>query len=501
MRPAQIRRTAGAVVAGGMALVLTGALAAPATAAPGGNLPGKLARQVTVDGVNRHLIALQRIAEQNGGNRAAGTPGHEASVSYVADKLTAAGFVVETPEFTFERETVVTQTLVVGDTPVDVAPMSFSPSSPEGGATGPLVVATGDGCEVGDYATGATGGIALIQRGVCSFAQKQAVAADAGAIGAVIYNNVDGELNGTLGDLAAGRVATVGITQADGEALVASAGQATTLDLQITREEVVTRNVVAQTRTGRADNVVMAGSHLDSVEEGPGINDNGTGSAGLLETAMQLGSSPRVGNAVRFAWWSAEELGLLGAEDYVAGLSFSDQLDIAMYLNFDMIGSPNAAYFAYDGDDSDVEGAGPGPFGSAQIEQAFVDALGSQGVPTQGTDFDGRSDYGPFIAQGIPSGGLFTGAEGIKTPEQAALWGGEAGVAYDPCYHQACDNLGNVDRVALDRTSNAVARVVASYAVSTEDVNGVTSRKSRGSERAGERTRTAEVGPEGARAA
>ena len=487
--------------AAGLALAVTGTLAVPATAAPGGNLPDRLTRSVTVDGVNRHLVALQRIADQNGGNRAAGTPGHETSVDYVAGQLRDAGFVVETPSFTFPQETVLTQTLTVGGTDVAVTPMSFSPSSPAGGATGPLVVATGNGCEVGDYPAGATGSIALVQRGVCSFAQKQAVAGEAGALGTVIYNNVEGELNGTLGDLAAGVVPTVGITRADGEALLASAGAPTTLDLQITRETVSTRNVIAQTRTGRPDNVVMAGSHLDSVPAGPGINDNGSGSAGLLETAIQLGGSPKVSNAVRFAWWSAEELGLLGAEDYVAGLTFEQQVDIALYLNFDMIGSPNAAYFAYDGDDSDVQGSGPGPVGSAQIEAAFTGFLGGRGVQVRGTDFDGRSDYGPFIAQGIPSGGLFTGAEGVKTADEAALWGGTAGQAYDPCYHQACDTLLNVDRVALDRNSDALAFVTASYAQSTESVNGVSPRKERAAERASQRTLTAEVGPEGAEAA
>ena len=501
MRTSHPRPVLRLAAAAGLALAVTGTLAVPATAAPGGNLPDRLTRNVTVDGVNRHLVALQRIADQNGGNRAAGTPGHEASVDYVAGHLRDAGFVVETPSFTFERETVRTQTLTVGGTDVAVTPMSFSPSSPAGGATGPLVVATGNGCAAGDYPAGATGSIALVQRGVCSFAQKQAVAGEAGALGAVIYNNVEGELNGTLGDLAAGVVPTVGITKADGEALLASAGAPTTLDLQITRETVRTRNLIAQTRTGRPDNVVMAGSHLDSVPAGPGINDNGSGSAGLLETAIQLGGSPKVSNAVRFAWWSAEELGLLGAEDYVAGLTFEQQVDIALYLNFDMIGSPNAAYFAYDGDDSDAEGSGPGPVGSAQIEAAFTGFLGSRGVQVRGTDFDGRSDYGPFIAQGIPSGGLFTGAEGVKTADEAALWGGTAGQAYDPCYHQACDTLQNVDRVALDRNSDALAFVTASYAQSTEGVNGVSPRKVRAAERASERTLTAEVGPEGAEAA
>ena len=240
-------------------------------------------------------------------------------------------------------------------------------------------------------------------------------------------------------------------------------------------ETRTSRNVIAETPGGRADNVILAGAHLDSVPEGPGINDNGTGtgSATLLELGLKL-ADEKVKNKVRLAFWSAEELGLLGSQAYVASLTFEQQLDIALNLNFDMIGSPNWGEFVYDGDDSDGEGAGPGPFGSAQIEALLSGYIqGPKGVPTEGTDFDGRSDYGAFIAVGIPSGGIFTGAEGIKTPEQAAKWGGTAGIAYDPCYHQACDNLGNVNRTILDKNADAVAFAVGRYALDTSDINGV----------------------------
>jgi Zn-dependent M28 family amino/carboxypeptidase len=176
----------------------------------------------------------------------------------------------------------------------------------------------------------------------------------------------------------------------------------------------------------------------------------------------------------------------------VQNLDFEEQLNIALYLNFDMIGSPNAGYFIYDGDDSDGVGAGAGPYGSGQIEGAFESYFAATGVPTEGTDFSGRSDYGEFILQGIPAGGLFTGAEVPKTAAQAAKWGGVAGQAYDPCYHGACDNLGNVDRVALDRNSDALAWVIASYAISTEDINGVPPRAARAEARAAA-ARTASV--------
>ncbi len=369
-----------------------------------------------------------------------------------------------------------------------------------GGITAPLVAvadAPGDatpGCEATDFAgQDFTGKIAVIRRGACTFEIKANNAAAAGAVGALIANNTAGPLtNVTLGN--PGAIPVGGVSQADGTTLIAAAGQTATLELvyeDVTRTQ---RNVIAQTRTGRTDNVVMAGAHLDAVEAG--INDNGTGSAGLLEVALAMGSRPNTKNAVRFGWWGAEELGLIGSTEYVQSLTFEQQLDIALYLNFDMIGSPNAAYFVYDGDDSDAVGAGPGPYGSAQIEKTFTDFFAQRlQVPTEGTDFSGRSDYGEFIAQGIPAGGLFTGAEGVKTAEQAAKWGGTAGVAYDPCYHAACDNLGNVDRTAFDRNIDAVAYSVGKYALSTADVNGVEGRKQKAAARAAAAKTAATVVP------
>ncbi|WP_199430830.1 M28 family metallopeptidase [Qaidamihabitans albus] len=466
----------GVAIAACAGLALTTAPAVAAQPDPGDKLARKLVKKVDVGNTNRHLIAMQRIADSSGGDRAASSEGYNRSAEYVANKLEAAGYDITRQEFPFVYTETLAERLEVGGEDVPIIIMSYSPSTPEGGITAPLAVIEPDetpGCEVADFGD-VTGEIALIQRGACTFAQKQQSAAEAGAVGAIVYNNVDGPVNGTLGDPDAGVIPTGGISKAAGEQLVAEDGTTTTLELRALEEERTTYNVIAETKTGRDDNVVMAGAHLDSVTEGAGINDNGTGSAALLETALQLGGSPKVNNTVRFAWWGAEEFGLVGSTHYVNSLSFEQQLDIALYLNFDMIGSPNAGYFVYDGDDSDGVGAGEGPYGSAQIEQRFVDYLENRaGVPTEGTDFTGRSDYGEFIEVGIPAGGLFTGAEVVKTEEQAAKWGGEAGISYDPCYHQACDNLGNVDRVALDRNSDAMAWVTAQYAMSTEDVNGV----------------------------
>ncbi|MFD2355253.1 M28 family metallopeptidase [Nonomuraea ferruginea] len=222
-------------------------------------------------------------------------------------------------------------------------------------------------------------------------------------------------------------------------------------------------NVIAESRWGDSRDVVMVGAHLDSVPEGPGINDNASGSAAILETALQMRHFP-VKNKVRFAFWAAEEIGLLGSDQYVESLTQAQRDRIRVYLNFDMVASPNYGLFLYDGDDSDATGAPAGPPGSAQIEARLEKFFKDRKVPTRGTDFDGRSDYGPFIAVGIPSGGIFTGAEGIKTPDEAALWGGTAGQAYDPCYHLACDTLTNVNAFALDVNSDAIADSTARYA-------------------------------------
>src|SRR3712207_1525093 len=178
-------------------------------------------------------------------------------------------------------------------------------------------------------------------------------------------------------------------------------------------------------------------------------------------------------NKVRFAWWSAEESGLVGATRYVQGLSQEEKDKIALYLNFDMIGSPNFVRFVYDGDNSAALPSGTvGPPGSAAIETAFVEYFQSQGLASEPTPFNGRSDYGPFIAAGIPAGGLFTGAEGLKTAAQAETYGGTAGVAYDPCYHAACDDITNLSPTGLDQMSDAVAHSVISFAQNTSSVNG-----------------------------
>ncbi|MFZ4300551.1 M28 family metallopeptidase [Streptomyces cinereoruber] len=206
-------------------------------------------------------------------------------------------------------------------------------------------------------------------------------------------------------------------------------------------------NLIADWPGGDPNQVLMAGSHLDSVSSGPGINDNGSGSAAILETALAVSRAGyQPSKHLRFAWWGAEELGLVGSKYYVNNLPSTERSKIKGYLNFDMIGSPNPGYFVYDDDPT--------------IEQTFKSYFAGLGVPTEiETEGDGRSDHAPFKSAGVPVGGLFTGASRVKTSAQVSKWGGTA-TAFDRCYHSSCDTTANINDTALDRNSDAVAHAI-----------------------------------------
>ena len=506
-----------ALAAAAIALVLPAA----ATSAPPGcanrtnTTYQTLLQCVTLEGVRAHQAAFQEIANDNddlvgAGTRAAGTSGYTGSVEYVQELLEDAGYDVTLDEFPY---TFVGATLRQNAPVVAAYATGAFTGSGAGNVTGPVIPvdinlvpprANTSGCDgafteaaVGapivpdpggpdDFAAFAADSIALIQRGGCSFALKATNAQAAGASALIIFNQGNTPereplIIGTLAPFVAS-IPVVGASFADGVALAQAGSNATVIVVQESRPQV---NVIAEKTGVNDDNVVMAGAHLDSVLQGPGINDNGSGSAALLETALMM-AKVQPQNTIRFAWWGAEEGGLLGSEAYVEGLSQEEQDRIALYLNYDMVGSPNYVYFVYDGDNSDGVGAPAGPTGSAAIEDVYEAYYTARGIPYKGTDFDGRSDYGPFIATGvdIPSGGLFTGAEGLKTAQEASLWGGTAGAQYDPCYHAACDTFVGTGSgpgstapgrgpIALEVNSDLIAYAQLTFAFSTETVNGV----------------------------
>jgi aminopeptidase Y len=466
----------------GAALLLPAmtAVANPSCDRRANNTVAKLTECVTLEGVRAHQSALQAIADANGGHRVAGSDGDAATIDYIASRLEGAGYVVTRQAFDFQTYFQRTPSILEQVSPPPAGPiansiLAYSGSGDVTAAVSALAAPPADatpGCEAADFAGFPAGNIALISRGACAFAIKATNAYNAGASGVVIYNNQPGVLNGTLGNGFTLDIGVTSVTDTIGAQLAATPGLVLRLKTDTFRGIATSYNVLAETATGNANNVVMVGAHLDSVNAGPGINDNGSGVAAVLETAVKM-ARVRPRNKLRFAFWGGEESGLVGSTFYVNGLSAEERARIALYLDFHMIGSPNHVYFVLDGDNSDAVGAGPGPAGSDAIERTLAAFYDSRGLPYKGTDLSGRSDYGPFIAAGIPSGGLFTGAEGIKTPEEAALWGGTAGQQYDPCYHLACDTFDNVNLETLDVNSDAVAAATLRYATSTEEVNGV----------------------------
>jgi aminopeptidase Y len=489
-----MRRSLRRLVVLASVFALLGATVPVATAAPpaacanrNNNTIAKLLECVDVSGVREHQAAFQEIADANGSTRVSGSPGFDLSKDYVVERMTAAGYDVTVQPFQFQTFVSLSPSVLEQVAPLPGGPITnfIASYSGSGDVTADVSLPTGDfrGCEAADFVGFPAGNIALISRGAppgfpvaCTFALKATNAFNAGAVGVVIYNNVPGTPAFTLGNTFTLDIPVTGVTLEVGTQLAALVpGLRLHLKTETLRGIATTYNVLAEkVGSKNPDNVVMAGGHLDSVNAGPGINDNGSGSAALLEVAEQMAKvKPR--NTLRFAWWGAEEANLVGSTFYVNNLTQAERDKIALYLNFDMVGSPNHVFFIYDGDDSDAVGAPAGPPGSDLIEEKFEEFFDSRDISYKGTDFSGRSDYGPFIAVGIPSGGLFTGAEGIKTAAEAANpdWGGIAGEQYDQCYHAACDTFGNVNLFALDTNSDAIAYATLSYAMSTEEINGV----------------------------
>ena len=441
---------------------------------------------VRVSEVREHQAALQEVADDNGGTREAGTTGYTESVDYVVDTLEAAGWDVELDEFDF--------TFIPPSTLQQLTPVAATyetgafTGSGSGDVTGPVIPvdinlvpprASTSGCEASDFAGldfSGPGDIALIQRGTCDFGVKAQNAQNAGAEAVIIFNQGndptrEGLIVGTLLPTGAGvTIPVVGASFADGATLAQPGSTARVIVPPAEQRPQV--NVIAELPGVNDDNVVMAGAHLDSVRAGPGIQDNGSGSGALLETAQLLAKlTPQ--NTLRFAWWGAEEAGLIGSTAYVNGLSQAEKDRIALYMNYDMVGSPNYIFMTQDADQSSFMAPVPVPAGSVAIEDLFESFYTLSNEPYDDAAFDGRSDYQAFILNGIPAGGIFTGAEVPKTAEQQSIWGGTVGAQFDPCYHLACDTFANINLHALGVNAKAIAFAALTYAYSTESVNGV----------------------------
>jgi Zn-dependent M28 family amino/carboxypeptidase len=450
----------------------------------------QLRAAVTVDGIVAHQQALQDIADDNTGTRYTKTDGYTDSVAYVRQTMENAGWDVTVSHFNmpdwreaqppvFQQLSPTAKTYIPGDADDDNSPavdyitFEFSPTANVASAP---VVATNDivipspaansntsGCEAADFPAATSGAVSLIQRGTCPFVQKLSNAQAAGAVGVILFNEGDsaGRMNAGFRsgptDLA---IPAVFSSFAVGNELYQAfkAGQNPTVHLQ-TFGVLVDHfypQVIAETRRGDPNKVVLAGAHLDSVPAGPGINDDGSGSAWQLELGEQisnLGIPPR--HKIRLMWFGGEEDGLVGSQYYAKNLSQAEVNKIVVMIDTDMIASPNYVRFVYDGNGDELGPAGPP--GSGTVEEVFKRYFRERGMATLPQAFDGRSDYVGFINRGIPAGGIFAGAEVPKTAAQVLAFGGVAGEQYDPCYHEACDNIATVTGQPPATTMNVFA--------------------------------------------
>jgi Zn-dependent M28 family amino/carboxypeptidase len=436
---------------------------------------------VPVSRIVHHQWQLQKIARRNGDTRTVLSGGYADSLEYVKSTLRRSGYSPKTIQFNFPFWEEVAPASITRVSPPPVKPYRYGTeaddNSPDadfitlgysgtGTLTNTQVVPTNDigtippatagsstsGCEPEDYPASVVGKVALVMRGTCAFVQKAEVAQQVGAAGVIIFNDgvgagrqnplfvlnqVDLHIPAVISSFAMGKELYDAV----------NAGQDVRVDFsafgQLTDRFLP--QVLAETKGGDPNNVLIVGAHLDSVPAGPGINDDGSGTAMLLaqaEAMAEHGNAKNLRQKIRFMWFGAEEDGLVGSTYYAHNLSEAEVKKVDGMLDYDMLASSNYVRFLYDGDGSEP-GNEPfqGPPGSGLIEAVQDSWFQSKSQETDRVPFDGRSDYVGFTDRGIPAGGIFAGAEGIKTPEQEAIYGGDAGSWYDPCYHQLCDDF------------------------------------------------------------
>ncbi|KAF2636936.1 aminopeptidase-like protein Y [Massarina eburnea CBS 473.64] len=415
----------------------------------------------------KKLFEIAKLGEDeyNHPTRVIGSAGHAGTLSYIYDTILQLGdyYKIDNQSFPAVSGNVFESRLILGDqVSKSAAPMGLTPATKNKQPVhGDLVLVSNEGCQPSDVPDSVKGNIALIKRGTCPFGTKSENAGLKGAVAAIVYNPEKDSVQGTLGTPSPNHIATFGISGEEAEPIIKKLENKERVDsiayIDAEVNQILTTNIVAQTTGGDPDNCVMLGAHSDSVAEGPGINDDGSGSISLLEVATQL-TKFNVSNCVRFAWWAGEEEGLLGSDYYVATLPEEENKKIRLFMDYDMMASPNFAYQIYNATNA------ANPSGSEELRDLYIAWYKENGYNFTFIPFDGRSDYDGFIRNGIPGGGIATGAEGIKTKQEEEEFGGKAGDWYDPCYHQLCDDLSNVNVTAWVVNTKLIAHSVATFA-------------------------------------
>ncbi len=337
--------------------------------------------------------------------------------------------------------------------------VSFNPSSVQSGSSATATIAVGSSVADGTYTITVTGAAqtshtaqyTLTVTGGGTDPTPGAPNIDVAAVQAHLsqFGTIASQNGGNRRAGSAGYTASVAYVKAK----LTAAGY-TVSEQVCTTCTYRSNNLIADWPGGPSDQTVMFGSHLDGVSAGPGINDNGSGSATLLENALQLAAKnpATLTKHVRFAWWTDEEQGLNGSKFYVNQLTAAQRSTIKAYYNFDMVASKNGGYFI-----NNITTTQAAPL------KAYWDSLSLS--PEENVEGAGRSDDYSFQNAGIPSSGYATGASARKTSAQATKWGGTANSAYDACYHSACDTTSNISATHLDRAADGVAYTIWKQAV------------------------------------
>lgn len=321
------------------------------------------------------------------GTRVAGSPSGAKAGDYIAQEFSKDGYAVERQAFDFQmwqdRSTVVKMT-VPEEKDLDAKPIQ---NSPPGKIEAELAVVRGQGTETDFANVDVTGKIALVPRGTLLFADKAKNAANAGALAIIIYNNQSGLFTGALRDRAS--IPVLSLSDLQGQALIEQASKGV-VKLSIASDTAfVTQtgyNIIG-TQKGTSGKLIVLGGHYDSVQAGPGANDNGSGVAVLLELARDLAHQDHPDTLILIAF-DGEEFGLLGSQYYVSQLQTPERSRIKAMLNFDMLGAGSGPLLA----------GGDGPIG-----QQARDLARSLGLSARNFSLGSNagSDHEPFQRAGI----------------------------------------------------------------------------------------------------
>jgi Zn-dependent M28 family amino/carboxypeptidase len=468
--------------------------AIPAAAAQADPDSSALRNATTRAEILRHAQRLQAVALSNENNRLTASAGNLESLDYVITKLREYGYnptllpyanastpnawSEKTPSV-LEQVTPTAKAYTIG-VPNDFAAMTWSTNAD---FTAQVIPAkriqipppptnntVRSGCSMDDFPPEVKDNIVLVQRGFCTELVKVINARASGAKAILIMN--EGQPGRTnAGTSATGRFTAqtypgfpaMGVSFAVGSELVSLAAQGpVTLhfktDVNLTQR--IDYDILAETEAGDPTKILQVGAHIDGVAAGPGINDDGSGTSMNLTIAHQikkLGLVPQY--KIRFGWFSGEEQGLFGSQYLVNQINSRDLSSVVGMLDYDMIASTNYVAYVYDGAASNA------PPGSSIMENVHTDFIHNVlGKETLKYPFDGRSDYGGWIARQVPATGLYTGAERIKTDDMVRQYGGQAGIQQDPCYHEWCDTVFNLSQYGLSEFSKVLAHGVWSFA-------------------------------------